>query len=111
ITPLPDEPQGEAIAYTVDGASLLTLSDVAGAAPIRRYPSTAPSPTTAPAGASSAPGSPNALGTVTASPAAVPVPPLGHALAAGGTGAVLAGALAWWLTRRRTASGPDRRRA
>ena len=30
LTPLPDEPQGEAIAYTVDGPRFLTLSDEAG---------------------------------------------------------------------------------
>lgn len=41
FTPLPDEPQGEAIAYTVDGQSFLTLSDVSGSTELRRYePST-----------------------------------------------------------------------
>jgi hypothetical protein len=40
-TPLPDEPQGEAIAYTVDGQGFLTLSDVSGPTELRRYePST-----------------------------------------------------------------------
>ena len=40
-TALPDEPQGESIAYTVDGQSFLTLSDVSGATELRRYqPST-----------------------------------------------------------------------
>ncbi len=29
ITPLPDEPQGEAIAYSIDGASFLTVSETA----------------------------------------------------------------------------------
>ncbi len=44
--PLPDEPQGEAIAYTQDGAALVTASE--GAKPdVLRYPSAlrAPSPT------------------------------------------------------------------
>jgi hypothetical protein len=40
-TPLPDEPQGESIAYTVDGQGFLTLSDVSGPTELRRYqPST-----------------------------------------------------------------------
>jgi hypothetical protein len=43
-TALPDEPQGESLAYTADGASLLTVSETAGAPPgtkprISRYPS------------------------------------------------------------------------
>jgi hypothetical protein len=37
VTPLPDEPQGEAIAYTADGTAFLTLSDVAGPTTIRKY--------------------------------------------------------------------------
>ena len=39
VTALPDEPQGEAIAYTADAASLLTVSDQDGPAVILRYPS------------------------------------------------------------------------
>ncbi|HWB35438.1 MAG TPA: hypothetical protein VHA75_05365 [Rugosimonospora sp.] len=41
VTPLPDEPQGESIAYTPDGRSLVTVSDVETdppTAPILRYP-------------------------------------------------------------------------
>lgn len=45
ITPLPGEPQGEAIAYTVDGQSFLTVSDEAGPTTLRRYRPTAPEPT------------------------------------------------------------------
>jgi len=56
ITPLLDEPQGEAIAYTVDGQSFLTVSDAAGATPIRRVERGA-QPTTEQA---------TAIGTVTA---------------------------------------------
>jgi hypothetical protein len=37
VEPLPDEPQGEAIAYAADGASFYTLSDEAGPTTIRRY--------------------------------------------------------------------------
>ncbi len=37
FTPLPDEPQGEAIAYTVDGRDFLTLSDEPGPTTLRRY--------------------------------------------------------------------------
>lgn len=45
VTPLPDEPQGEAIAYTVDGRSFLTVSDEEGPTELRRY---TPSTTTLP---------------------------------------------------------------
>jgi streptogramin lyase len=52
-TPLPDEPQGEAIAYTVDGQSFLTLSDESGPTELRRYqPSTVGAP--APSGSETA---------------------------------------------------------
>jgi hypothetical protein len=37
ITPLPNEPQGEAISFTADGRSYVTVSDVAGPASILRY--------------------------------------------------------------------------
>jgi hypothetical protein len=41
VTPLPNEPQGEAIAYTVDGRGFLTLSDESGPTTIRQcVPST-----------------------------------------------------------------------
>lgn len=58
VTPLPNEPQGEAITYSTDGRSLLTCSDQPRTATIRRYTpaaavpaSPAPSarPSTAPA--------------------------------------------------------------
>jgi DNA-binding beta-propeller fold protein YncE len=39
VTPLPDEPQGEAIAYTADATGLLTVSDQAGPVVVLRYPS------------------------------------------------------------------------
>ncbi|GAA1771835.1 hypothetical protein [Luedemannella helvata] len=38
VTPLPDEPQGEAIAYARDGRHFLTVSDADGATPVLAYP-------------------------------------------------------------------------
>jgi hypothetical protein len=98
ITPLPDEPQGEAIAYTMDGQSLLTLSDVAGPAQIRRFPVAAAVPTDT--GTPSSPSTPTALGTVTAAPEMTTTRWLGYGLAVTGA-AVLAAALVGWLGRRR----------
>ncbi|MBN1173419.1 MAG: hypothetical protein JXA67_14705, partial [Micromonosporaceae bacterium] len=37
VTPLPDEPQGEAIAYTVDGSAFLTVSDTDAQTSLLRY--------------------------------------------------------------------------
>jgi hypothetical protein len=37
ITPLPDEPQGESITYTPDGAAFVTVSDASAATPLLRY--------------------------------------------------------------------------
>ena len=56
VTQLPDEPQGEAIAYTPDGKAFLTVSDERGPTTMRRY---APAAEAAPsgAGAPSLPGS------------------------------------------------------
>jgi hypothetical protein len=46
-TPL-DDPQGEAIAYTLDGAAFLTVSDEAGPTALRRYePASRPTPAAA----------------------------------------------------------------
>jgi len=42
ITPLPDDAQGEAIAYTPDGASFLTLSNDSNATPILKWKPSAP---------------------------------------------------------------------
>lgn len=93
-TPLPGEPQGEAIAYTVDGQWLLTVSDVAGPSQIVRYPAAvAPAPETA---------------TITATPTASgPTTPGFTDLTRWGSGLRLAGpviilgATLWWLLRRR----------
>jgi hypothetical protein len=49
ITPLPNEPRGESIAYTRDGASLLTLSDNNGPTRLLRYQPVKPSPSARPA--------------------------------------------------------------
>ncbi|GGM09239.1 hypothetical protein ACFFX1_01415 [Dactylosporangium sucinum] len=40
VTPLPNEPQGEAIAYTADGNGFLTVSDQPGPVSIQHYPAT-----------------------------------------------------------------------
>ncbi|GIE99322.1 hypothetical protein [Paractinoplanes rishiriensis] len=49
-TPLPDEPQGESIAYSPDGTSLLTVSEVnQPPANVLRYPLIVPSPPASPA--------------------------------------------------------------
>jgi hypothetical protein len=58
VTPLPNEPQGEAIAYTVDGHSFLTLSDESGPTTIREY---VPSNQTLPSSASPTAAAPPAL--------------------------------------------------
>jgi hypothetical protein len=45
-TPLPNEPQGESIAYSRDGASLLTVSDQEGPTQLLRYQPAEPRPST-----------------------------------------------------------------
>lgn len=42
ITPLPDDTQGEAITYTSDGSSFLTVSNTSDATPIYKWKPTAP---------------------------------------------------------------------
>jgi hypothetical protein len=42
ITPMPNEDQGYAIAYTTDGASFLSVSDSSDAVPLLKYKPTAP---------------------------------------------------------------------
>ncbi|MGC9665906.1 hypothetical protein ACNTMW_05045 [Planosporangium sp. 12N6] len=54
ITPLPGEPQGEALAYSRDGAGLLTVSDQSGPTRLLRYRATRPAPTGAASAAASA---------------------------------------------------------
>jgi hypothetical protein len=98
ITPFADEPQGEAIAYTVDGQAILTLSDVAGPAQIRRYASATATP--ADTGTPSSPSTPSALGTVTAGPTMTTTRWLGYGLAVAGVTALTV-VLVWWLGRRR----------
>jgi hypothetical protein len=104
ITPLPGEPQGEAIAYTPEGRSLLTVSDLEVEpvhAPILSYTSTlggdpTPTPTSAPSHRTT--GSPAAAAkTHTKSP---PVAAFGLLI---GIAALLigSGAIAIAITRRR----------
>ncbi|WP_433086011.1 hypothetical protein ACQP1P_12080 [Dactylosporangium sp. CA-052675] len=68
VTPLPDEPQGEAIAYTPDGRDFLTVSDQPGPVSILRYTVRRPEPSPSP---------------VASSPAAAPKPGPGAAAGAG----------------------------
>jgi hypothetical protein len=94
IRPVPGEPQGEAVSYTVDGQALLTLSDVAGPASILRYPlPTAPAPDSA--------SPPTPLGTVTATArSTMPMQTwLAYGLVVAGL-AVLVGVGVRWLARR-----------
>jgi hypothetical protein len=97
ITPLPDEPQGEAIAYTPDGSALLTVSDVEGdnpRTPILRYPARPVAASPAPAVTASA----------TPGPAAAPanggIPRWLPLVAALGAVLVVAGSAAVWVRRR-----------
>lgn len=73
VTPLPDEPQGEAIAYTPDGAGLLTVSDQNGPAVILRYPSGLKP---APPSSAAAPASPLAAAPPAPRPRSAPRAPL-----------------------------------
>ncbi|GAA2633740.1 hypothetical protein GCM10010399_77820 [Dactylosporangium fulvum] len=54
ITPLPNEPQGEAIAYTPDGKSFVTASDQPKTSTILRYTPVAPPPPPSPSAAPAA---------------------------------------------------------
>ena len=63
LTGLPDEPQGEAMAYTTDGTALLTVSDELGPTTLRHHelsqaPLETPPPARRPARRSNPPGSP-----------------------------------------------------
>jgi hypothetical protein len=69
VVALPDEPQGESIAYDRDGASLLTVSEQVGAAKpaILRYPRPPPDPGPSPpvtraAGGAAGPGAGHGIG-------------------------------------------------
>ncbi len=64
ITPMPNEEQGYAIAYTTDSKSFLTVSDTASAAPILKYKPAAPLSAAAAkkaAEAAAGPGKPSAI--------------------------------------------------
>jgi hypothetical protein len=120
---LPDEPQGESIAYTADGAALLTVSEVTGESggngvPLLRYPLPgAPAPVARPSSASpssstgppAAAASPVAARPAAGTPAAASRVPAG-AIIAGLALAVAAAAIAVVTTRRRrTTSRPPHR--
>jgi hypothetical protein len=96
MTALPDEPQGEAIAYTMDGQYFLTLSDESGPTTMRKYVRSttpiAPAPTsTAPAAGPAAVATPSELST--------PMLWYGFALAGFGAGMLIV-ALGWLALRR-----------
>jgi len=97
LTQLPDEPQGEAIAYTVDGQDFLTLSDESGPTTLLRYH---PSSELAP----SAEGSPSQTIAAPSSAVSTSAPMLwyGLALAAGGAGLLIAALGYFGIRRRRT---------
>lgn len=107
-TALPDEPQGESLAYSADGTSLLTVSETAGAPAgtkpkISRYPSALPTATpsaSAPAVALGRSGSPAAAAEQRqASAATTGLTAFGAAVIAG-VGALLVALLALVLIRR-----------
>ena len=103
VTAMPDEPQGEAVAYTPDGREFLTVNDEPGKAPVRRY---ARSTTLAPTAAESS--TPPAT-TAAVTPAAGPSTPadtnplLWYGAAA--VGLLLAGAGVLGLRRSRRPQG------
>ncbi len=82
---LPDEPQGESIAYTPDGTALLTVSE--GSKPsLLRYPlPSAPSPAVPSTPGSPGPGSPDSASSGSAPPGSVSSAPPAPALAAAQT--------------------------
>jgi hypothetical protein len=61
ITPMPNEAQGYAIAYTTDGASFLTVSDTSSATPMLKYKPATPVAVAAAKKAAKGPKAPSAL--------------------------------------------------
>jgi hypothetical protein len=105
ITALPDEPQGEAVAYSTDGKQLLTLSDQrTGSTQIRAYPAAPPPRPTTPPAPTRRTGSASTSSPRFTSPALV-----GAAAATAGVGLVLAvlGVMSIRRSRRRTSDLPD----
>lgn len=107
-TALPDEPQGESLAYTADGASLLTVSETAGAPAgtkpkISRYPSALHTATPSPSAPATSPaggGSPAAAVEPRQTSDATKITTAGLVVTAG-TGAIVLALLAFGLIRRR----------
>lgn len=100
VTALPDEPQGEAIAYTADGAAFLTVSDQPGATTLRLHMPSTTTLVTAPPTVSAPP--------VAREPSGLDAIPLWVTLAAGTAGLILAAAGYYGLRqgRRRPAASP-----
>jgi hypothetical protein len=97
-TPLGDDTQGEAIAYTVDGQHLLTVDDAAGPATIRRY-ERGENPPPAATESGEPPGS-HETATMDAVASSEPIPWYGLALGVGGV-VILAGFGVWLFVERR----------
>jgi hypothetical protein len=91
-TPLPDEPQGESIAYTVDGQQFLTLSDESGPTVLRQYPRSTSTLTATTASA-------GPIAVVEQQADGGPMLWYGMALAGGGAVILVAG-LVWLVARR-----------
>jgi hypothetical protein len=100
VTPLPATPQGEGLAYTLDGSAVLVTSEGASA-PVHRVPVAAPKPAAGdPTGASAGAAVP---GAPVSPPGGFPWPVLAGAV--GGGAALLA---AWKLAGRRSPRVPGR---
>lgn len=100
---LPDEPQGESIAYAADGTALLTISEMTGGAKttdLLRYPLEDREPTAAATTKAAAPTEPAATGDVAANSTVSATFPTG-ALMAGGAVVLLAGLIGIVAARRR----------
>jgi hypothetical protein len=94
VTALPDEPQGESLAYTPDGTAFLTVSDEPGPTVMRRHvPSTVALPST-PSSTTPAAAPPSGLGAI----------PMWYSVAAAVAGLVLAAAGFLGLRRARRAA-------
>jgi hypothetical protein len=109
--PLPDEPQGESIAYSTDGTALLTVSEVteAGAGTeLLRYPlPDRPATTSQPAAppSSSAAAAPSRPAAAPRSDGRIPAVPLIVAVALA-VAAAMAGVVTLWRRRGSRAGGP-----
>jgi hypothetical protein len=101
ITPLPDEPQGESIAYAPDGVSFYTVSDQE-TQPVRTVIRRYPSALHVPAVRVSVPPAPVPTASSSAAGALTPTSSTRSALFLGLAGVILVGGGIWIALRRRT---------